>query len=106
MKGLIKSIGPGDSINIWSDNWTPGLGTLKPMIRLPCAQVEKVSDFFVPGTRICNDQLVRTSFCAFEAEEVLKLRPGIRMDEHVLSWAFEKNGLFSVRSCYRLLKHE
>jgi hypothetical protein len=39
-----------------------------------------------------------------DAEEFLKLRPGTRMDADVLGWAHEKNGVFSVRSCYRMLK--
>jgi hypothetical protein len=75
MKGLIKRIGPEDSISIWSDNWIAGLGDLKPLIRYPGTQIEKVSDLFIPGTRMWNEQLVRDSFCAYEAEEILKLKP-------------------------------
>jgi hypothetical protein len=45
-KGLIKRIGPGDSIDIWKDNWIDGLTLMKPLSRLPSVQVEKVSDLF------------------------------------------------------------
>jgi hypothetical protein len=105
MKGLINRIGPGDSISIWSDKWIAGLGDLKPLIRYPGTQLEKVSDLFIPSTRLWNEQLVHDSFCAFEAEEILKLKPSARLEKDVLAWAFEKNDISSVRTCYRLLKH-
>jgi hypothetical protein len=35
---------------------------------------------------------------------VLKIKLGFRMRTDVTAWAFEKNGLYSVRSAYRLLK--
>jgi hypothetical protein len=40
------------------------------------------------------------------AEAILRLKPGRSLDEDIEAWAFEKNGCYSVRSCYRMLKHE
>jgi hypothetical protein len=47
-------------------------------------------------------QLVRDSFCALDAEEIHKLKPGTRMENDLFAWAHERNGLYSVRSCYRI----
>ena len=104
-KGLIKRVGPGD-IDVWRDNWIPGLRPFKPLVRLPTAEVDKVADLFIPGTRLWDEQEVRRSFLALEAEEVLKIKPSLRLQHDVLAWALEKNGTYSVRSAYRMLKDD
>lgn len=76
LKGLIKRVGPGTSINIWTDNWIAGSTSLRPLVRRSDVQVDKVSDLFLHDSRMWNEQLVRESFCALDAEEILKLRPG------------------------------
>ncbi|RLN00854.1 hypothetical protein C2845_PM06G28080 [Panicum miliaceum] len=43
---------------------------------------------------------------ALEVTEILKIKPSTMLAEDVRAWAFEKNGLYSVRSAYRLLKDE
>jgi hypothetical protein len=98
-KGLIKRIGPGESINVWSDNWVQGLPSFKPLLRPVSAQAEMVCDLFLPGTRQWDEQAIRNTLCAIEAEEILKLRPGGRLPVDIDAWAYEKNGMFSVRSC-------
>ena len=103
-KGLIKRIGPGDTINRWSDNWIGGLRSMKPLVRQEGVNVEWVHELFEPGTRSWNEQLVHDSFTSHDAEEILKVRPGIRMQEDMIAWADERNGWYSVRSCYRRLK--
>jgi hypothetical protein len=50
-RGLINRIGLGE-INIWQDNWIPGLQSLKPLVRMPKATAERVCDLFIPGTRV------------------------------------------------------
>jgi ribonuclease HI len=105
-KGLIKRIGLGESINIWTDNWIAGTTTMKPICRLPDVPQERVSELFLPDSRQWDEELVRSSFTAPDAEEILKLKPGARLRDDIEAWAFEKHGLYSVRSCYRMLKHE
>jgi hypothetical protein len=103
--GLINRIGLGD-INIWQDNWIPGLRSLKPLVRMPKATAERVCDLFIPGTRVWDDMAVHKSFMAIEAAEVLKIKPSAHLEGDGLAWAFEKNGTYSVRSAYRLLKED
>ncbi|CAD6237159.1 unnamed protein product [Miscanthus lutarioriparius] len=104
-KGLIMRIGPGE-VDIWQDNWIPGLRPFRPLVHLPTAAVERVQDLFVPGTRVWDEQLVRRLFVEPEAAEILKIKPGMSLVSDVKAWAFEKHGQYLVRSAYRLLKVE
>jgi len=83
-KGLINRVGPGN-INVWQDNWIPGLRSLKPLIHMPPANAVLVRDLFVPRTRIWDDRAVRRSLMALEAAEVLKIKPSSRLEEAVLA---------------------
>lgn len=56
-KGLIKRVGPGD-INIWQENWILGLRSMKPLARMPNANVVRVSDLFILGTRVWDERVV------------------------------------------------
>jgi hypothetical protein len=105
-KGLIKRIGPGDSVNIWTDQWIGALRSMKPLVRLEEVRMEQVHELFLPGTRTWNEQLIRSSFIPHDAEEILKVRPGSRLQEDSYAWADERSGWYSVRSCYRRLKEE
>lgn len=105
-KGLIKRVGPGNSINIWEDNWIQGITSMKPRVGLPVVNVRTIDELFVPGTRIWNEQLVRQSFVPFDADEILKIRPENRLTEDVMAWVHERHGVYSVRSAYRALKAE
>jgi hypothetical protein len=73
---------------------------------MPDVEAEVVRDLFVPGTRVWDETKVRTSLIALDAMEVLKIKPGVNMESDVVAWAYEKSGLYSVRSAYRLLKEE
>lgn len=86
--GLIKRIGPGNSVNIWTDKWITGLDTFKPTVRLESTQFEQVQELFAPGMREWDEQLVWSSFIYRDALEILKLRPGVRLQEDVDAWAF------------------
>lgn len=106
LKGTIKRVGPGSTINIWNDNWLPGGVSLKPLVRLDEALFESVDELFIPGTRSWREDLIRASFVPCDAEEILKIRPNFRVQEDIIAWNYERNGLYSVRSAYRLLKAE
>jgi len=55
---------------------------------------------------VWNEALIRSSFLALEAAEVLKIKPSNRLDEDVIAWAHEKHGAYSVKSAYKLLKRD
>uniref|UniRef100_K4A0Y9 Uncharacterized protein n=1 Tax=Setaria italica TaxID=4555 RepID=K4A0Y9_SETIT len=64
---------------------------MKPLIRLPNVQAERVCDLFLPGTRQWNEQMVRESFVALDVEEILKLKLGLHLNEDILAWSLERN---------------
>jgi hypothetical protein len=66
-KGLIRRIGPRNSVNIWTDQWITDLRTIKPMVRMEGVIVEQVQELFMPRTRIWNEQLVQNSFLPLDA---------------------------------------
>lgn len=67
VKGMIKRVGSGDSINVWTNNWIAGTSSVKPLVRQPEANVEKVNELFVPKTRHWDEQRVHDSFYALDA---------------------------------------
>ena len=79
---------------------------MKPFVKPVNATVQYVDELFVHGTRTWDEELIRQSFTAIDAEEILKIRPGLRMEEDILAWNLEKTGMYTVRSAYRLLKAE
>jgi hypothetical protein len=58
-RGLIKRVGLGE-IDVWEDNWIPGLRPFKPLLRWTTATAQLVRDLFVPVhgfgmSRLCAD---------------------------------------------------
>ncbi|PNT64330.1 hypothetical protein BRADI_4g27666v3 [Brachypodium distachyon] len=49
-----------------------------------------------------NINLIREIFHPFDADEIVKIRIPQTTSEDVLAWHYEKSGVFSVRSTYRL----
>jgi hypothetical protein len=55
-----------------------------------------------PGRREWDEQLIRTHLYPHDAEEVLKVRLTERAEEDFIVWHFERSGVFTVKSAYRL----
>jgi len=53
-----------------------------------------------------DEPLIRDIFFEHDAEEILKIHiPKVHMNDKV-AWFYEKNGIFTVRSAYRLAVQE
>ena len=61
-----------------------------------------MSELFMSGSRRWDENLIRHLFYPHDAEEILKLRILYLGEGDLLAWHYEKNGLFSVKSVYRL----
>jgi hypothetical protein len=56
----------------------------------------------IRGCREWDTQLLRTCFYNHDIEEISKIRLSDRMEEDAIAWYYEKSGIFSVRSAYKL----
>uniref|UniRef100_A0A0A9CKU8 Reverse transcriptase zinc-binding domain-containing protein n=1 Tax=Arundo donax TaxID=35708 RepID=A0A0A9CKU8_ARUDO len=101
-KGIIKRIGDGSSIDVWNDKWIPGSVSMKPMVRLDIANAIKVADL-IDERRQWKVEVLK-NFVQPDIDAILKIKLGQNHMEDLLAWGFEKNGNYSVRSAYRLLK--
>jgi hypothetical protein len=104
-KGLSKRVGL-ENFNILSKNWFGSTDQRRPIYSRDSVNIEQVHDLFNPGTKTWNEQVVWDTFVPRDATEILKLKLGVHMNDDVLAWGAERHGIFTVHSCYKLLKKE
>jgi hypothetical protein len=104
-KGVIWRVGNGANIRVWRDPWIPrdaSRKTISPKLR---CRFKWVADFLLAdGT--WDVQRVQQYFLPTEADEILKIKTSARNENDFIAWYPEKNGLFSVRSGYRMAFNE
>ncbi|RLN33042.1 hypothetical protein C2845_PM03G01330 [Panicum miliaceum] len=105
-KGLIWRIGNGENVQIWRDNWIPRNSSLKVSGARRRGRFRWVSQLMCSVTREWDMGMVKHIFHAHDAEEILKIRLSERSSEDLLAWHYEKIGMYSVRSGYRLAMQE
>jgi hypothetical protein len=101
--GLIKRIGSGHGTNIWGDNWLPRDFKLRPICARSQGSPELVSDLIDGATKSWNRQALNDHFIAPDIEIILNIPLSSRVEEDYWSWHYDKKGIFSVRSAYRML---
>jgi hypothetical protein len=101
-EGLVWRIGDGKNIRIWRDNWLPRNFALKPQqgkTRCRYRRVEQLVDN-ISGT--WNHDLVQKLFYQQDADTILQLNAPEKHGTDSVAWQYESNGLFSVKSAYKL----
>jgi hypothetical protein len=101
--GLIKRVGDGSSISVWTDKWIPGTTMMTPLSRPPATIVEYVSDLIDTDNWTWNQQLVRDSFIAPDAAAILNIPLRQGGGEDYYAWAFDPSGNYTVKTAYRSL---
>ena len=97
-------MGNGESINVLSDSWIPGLppGAFKTMEEMPSDT--KVSFILNNDANAWDVEKVGFFFTAEMAVVVLQIPVSRHGGEDFLSWPADKFGTYSVRSAYNLAR--
>jgi hypothetical protein len=101
-KGAIWRIGSGSSVRIFRDNWIPRIDAPKLCGRRNGSRRRWVSELIDQTNRTWNERLVRECCLPLDVDAVLAIKLPARACDDFISWLPESNGIFSVRSAYRL----
>ncbi|XP_022150918.1 uncharacterized protein LOC111018954 [Momordica charantia] len=101
-KGLRWRIGNGDSVFIYGDNWVPNQPTLKILSSPRLPLVSRVSSLVDHEEGGWQGDVVRDEFTPDEAKGILSIPIGRGAEEDRLIWNYEKTGVYSVRSGYKV----
>jgi hypothetical protein len=105
-QGLIQRIGTGDDTNPWNDNWLPRGVAMRPIACLdPEAQdvPTRVAQLIKTTSASWNMQTLERFFLPIDIELIRAIPLSTRRTTDLWSWFFEKNGIFSVKSAYRMI---
>ena len=103
--GILWRVGNGQSIRIWRDRWIPNGGSGKPITVQGRCRLRRVSELLDERGAWRMD-LLQQYFNPVDVEQIVKIRTSPRLEEDVLAWEPERNGIFTVRSAYRLALDE
>jgi hypothetical protein len=99
-KGVIWRVQDGSKIRIWRDNWIPR-GNLKASKKIGKGRQRWVSDLIDKNSMTWKEDLIRSLFPSYDAEEILRIRLPHSAEEDYIAWHHDKTGIFTVRSAYR-----
>uniref|UniRef100_A0ACD5X3E3 Uncharacterized protein n=1 Tax=Avena sativa TaxID=4498 RepID=A0ACD5X3E3_AVESA len=102
-QGIIKRVGDGTTIKIWSDPWVPRKWSRTPITPRGNALVEHVSDLIDPVEGGWDEQLVESIFWKQDAALILTI-PLKEDMEDTWAWFGDPRGRFSVRIAYKLCR--
>ncbi|XP_074304372.1 uncharacterized protein LOC141639082 [Silene latifolia] len=103
-QGLRRRIGDGLSTRVWRDAWIPGTQTGK--VISPRRGIDEnmlVASLLRPNGMAWDTSKVRSFFLPFEQERILRIRLSLNEEGDKWFWSPEKDGIYSVRSAYRIL---
>ena len=104
-KGVIQRIGNGRKTQFIRDNWIPRRSGLKITAVKKNSRRRWVNQLFVPGQKRWDTNLLRDLFHEHDVQSILQIKIPQRDVEDQIAWHYEKSGVFSVKSAYRLGMH-
>ncbi|GAU49902.1 hypothetical protein TSUD_139580 [Trifolium subterraneum] len=103
-KGSYWTIGSGDNINTWTDNWIHQRGNTTMWTPQPLnPNYVKVKNLMTNSTNEWNTHLINQIFIAHEAQQILKIPIIDRTQEDTLTWDGTMDGNYSVKSGYKAI---
>jgi hypothetical protein len=103
--GLVKRIGDEASTDIWNSNWIPRDHSLRPFCCTNTTEVAPrfVSDLICPITRTWKVDALEKFFLPMDVQAIQQIPISYIRRPDFLAWHYERTGVFSVRSAYRML---
>jgi hypothetical protein len=101
-KGIIWRIKSGTKVQIWRDPWIPRPPSFRPTLKRGGTRLRWVSQLMKPGGYEWDDQVINSCMYPHDTNEVLRIRLANRNEEDIIAWHYEKTGVFTVRSAYKL----
>jgi hypothetical protein len=102
-EGVIKRVGDGSTISIWSDPWVPREGSPFLVTRRGNVMLDWAADLIDPVTGQWDDELLNDCLWPADAAHVSNI-PICILEEDTWAWRMEPKGTFSVKSAYKLHK--
>ncbi|XP_051209407.1 uncharacterized mitochondrial protein AtMg00310-like [Lolium perenne] len=102
-QGLIRQIGTGEGTHAWNQNWLPRDHMLRPLACLNVDPPMRVSDFIDATMAKWSTELLSEWFIPMDVEVIRSIPLSTRSMEDRWAWHYDKNGVLTVRSMYRLL---
>lgn len=100
-QGIIRRVGDGSNIKIWTDPWLPRDSSRRPITPRGHTVFQLVSDLIDPGTNQWDDTLIRDLFWTEDAKLILAMLFHDDIDDW-WAWHYEQKGELTVRSAYKL----
>ena len=101
--GIRWSIGNGESVLIWKDKWIPKPNTYKITTHInPLLYNEKVLTLIDKEWAVWKSERINSIFLPHDAKSILSIPLSITSPVDHRVWSATANGLFSVRSAYRI----
>jgi hypothetical protein len=104
-EGLVWRIGDRKSVDVWSDNWIPRAGLMRPLGHRPHTEISKVEEVLLDEGRGWDESKLREVFFDGDVDDIMKIPVGRAGTEDYLAWNYTKNRVFTVRSAYHLKMH-
>jgi hypothetical protein len=102
-QGLIRRIGTGETTNAWNHNWLPRDFMLRPLACLKDDPPMLVSSFIDASSATWRRDLLEEYFLPMDCDIIRAIPLSTRRMSDCWSWHYEKTGVLSVRSVYRML---
>ncbi|KAF3953919.1 hypothetical protein CMV_020668 [Castanea mollissima] len=96
-------IGNGRTVNFWRDRWLPSSDSFK--VLSPQGHntgLVKVAQLIDSNTGTWKTELIKEAFLPHEADCILSIPLSLQLPEDSRVWAWSKNGIYTVRSAYRV----
>lgn len=103
--GFMRRIGNGENTYIWEHNWLPRDVALRPIAAKAPSPPRRVSELINHTTMQWRDDVIQTYFYDMDAQLIKNIPLCYSRQDDFWAWHYERSGIFSVKSAYRMLVH-